>query len=172
MVEFYFSHQIGFALFGVAALILSVALAVVSFRTMRRAKRLEDRLEALFGGKKATDLEKLITDQAKALKGFDKEIQELYNISNTVNTRSQRGLHKIGITRFNASADIGGEQSFVVALLDGANSGVVISSLHTHSGTQFHVKPVVKGKEFGRELTEEEIKAVRTAHPQKRVKNV
>ena len=58
---------------------------------------------------------------------------------------------------------MGGDQSFSVALLDGENSGVVISALHTREGNRVYAKPVEKGKAVKYPLTEEEQEAIKKA---------
>jgi hypothetical protein len=75
----------------------------------------------------------------------------------------QKSIHKVGIIRFNPFKDIGGDQSFALALLDGKNSGIVISSLHTREGTRIYSKPIIKGESEKYTLTEEEKQAIKTA---------
>ena len=79
-------------------------------------------------------------------------------------------IHKVGIIRFNPFGDIGGDQSFSVALLDGKNTGIVISSLHTKEGTRVYSKPIVKGEADKYVLTEEEKKVVKIAMQKKPTK--
>jgi hypothetical protein len=58
--------------------------------------------------------------------------------------------------RFNPFKEVGGNQSYAVALLNGKNSGVVFSSLHTREGTRAYAKPVKNGSADGFPFTEEE----------------
>jgi hypothetical protein len=69
----------------------------------------------------------------------------------------------VSVLRFNPFKEVGGNQSFCVALLDGKNSGVVISSLHTREGTRVYAKPVIAGNADGFPLTEEEKTAIAQA---------
>src|SRR3990167_9470903 len=55
-------------------------------------------------------------------------------------------IQKIGLVRFNPFKDTGGDQSFILALVDRENTGVVISSLHTRTWTRWYAKGVIKGK--------------------------
>lgn len=70
---------------------------------------------------------------------------------------------KIGFFRFNPYRETGGDQSFVLALLDGHDNGFVVSSLHGRTGTRIYAKPVEKGNGAGYELSAEEKKAVALA---------
>lgn len=69
-------------------------------------------------------------------------------------------IQKIGLIRFNPFKDTGGDQSFILALVDAENTGVVISSLHTRTGTRWYAKGIVRGKGVEHELSKEEEKAL------------
>lgn len=72
-------------------------------------------------------------------------------------------IQKIGLVRFNPFKDTGGDQSFVLSLVDGNDTGVIISGLYTRSGTRWYAKKVVKGKSIGHDLSDEEKKSLREA---------
>lgn len=72
-------------------------------------------------------------------------------------------IQKIGLLRFNPFKDTGGDQSFIVSILDGKNTGVVISGLHSRVGTRWYAKRVVEGLGVEHELSEDEKKAVEGA---------
>lgn len=79
-------------------------------------------------------------------------------------------LQKVSLVRFNPFADTGGNQSFVLALLDKKDTGVVINSLHSRSGTRWYAKKVIDGKGSEHELSEEEEKAIKQAQKLSRKK--
>ena len=64
--------------------------------------------------------------------------------------------------RFNPFSDTGGDQSFSIALLDGAGDGLVISSLFGRSETRVFAKPV-QGGQSKYTLTDEEQEAIQLA---------
>lgn len=72
-------------------------------------------------------------------------------------------IQKIGLVRFNPFKDTGGDQSFILSLVDGNNTGVIISGLYARSGTRWYAKRVVKGKSAEHELSEEEKRALKEA---------
>lgn len=72
-------------------------------------------------------------------------------------------IQKIGLLRFNPFKDTGGDQSFILTLVDGKDTGVVISGLYSRSGTRWYAKKVVEGKGLDHELSEEEKRAVKEA---------
>lgn len=77
--------------------------------------------------------------------------------------QSLKHLQKVSLKRFNPYQDTGGDQSFTVALLDGQNSGMVITSLHSRAGTRVFAKPVLDGKENQFEFSKEEKEVVEQA---------
>jgi hypothetical protein len=72
-------------------------------------------------------------------------------------------IQKVGLVRFNPFKDTGGDQSFILSLVDGNDTGVVISGLYSRAGTRWYAKKVVQGKGMEYELSEEEKKALKEA---------
>lgn len=73
--------------------------------------------------------------------------------------RSLGHIQKVGVVRFNPFPETGGNQSFALSLLDGADSGVVILSLHGREGTRIYLKQVKHGRS-GTQLSKEEEQAI------------
>jgi hypothetical protein len=119
--------------------------------------------EDFFSGGKTGNLEDLLITHSKTLKVLDKDIQELYKISNQINSLAFRGFHKMGIIRFNPFKDVGGDQSFAIAILDGKNNGITLSSLYGRDGARFYAKSIMEGKSEKNPLTEEEKEAIKIA---------
>lgn len=63
---------------------------------------------------------------------------------------------KIGLNRFNPFQDIGGDQSFVLCLLDNHNSGAIITSLHNRDTTRVYAKHIINGQSDQQSLSSEE----------------
>ncbi|MBI5614142.1 DUF4446 family protein [Candidatus Gottesmanbacteria bacterium] len=73
-------------------------------------------------------------------------------------------LQHIGLVRFNPFSDTGGSQSFTLALLDGHQSGLVMTSLYARSGHRWYIKQIEKGKGKDIQLSKEEQEAIAHAH--------
>ncbi len=154
----------GAVLFG--SLLLSGLALLLIVLLFREQRLLERKLMFFFSGKDAKNLETVLTEQLEETQSLDRDIQELFHAVEKLRTLSLKGLHKHSVLRFNPFKEVGSNQSFSVALLDGENSGVIVSSLHTREGTRVYAKPVEKGKDAGFPFTEEEknviLKAART----------
>lgn len=69
-------------------------------------------------------------------------------------------LAQLSLKRFNPFSDTGGDQSFMLSILDGNKDGVVITSLHSRENTRFYVKSVKGGEGIEHPLSKEEQKIV------------
>jgi len=69
-------------------------------------------------------------------------------------------LQHMVLKRFNPFGDTGGDQSFILAILDGNKDGVVITSLHSRENTRFYVKSLKGGVGTDHPLSEEEQKII------------
>lgn len=70
-------------------------------------------------------------------------------------------LQKIGFKRFNPFTDTGGNQSFILSLLDEKGTGVVISSLHSRENTRVYAKRIENGKCPDQVLSKEEQQVIK-----------
>lgn len=67
---------------------------------------------------------------------------------------------KVNITRFNPFEELGGEQSFILSILDKDNSGAILTSLHNRDITRLYAKGIKKGKGDNITLSKEEKLAI------------
>lgn len=114
---------------------------------------------------KNTDKENLtrvldkIIDQLRLEK---EDLQEVRRGLDLFRQDSIRFVQKVGLVRFNPFADTGGDQSFVLAILDGSNSGVILTSLHNRGNTRWYAKNIILGKGVDFDLSDEEKKAIKS----------
>ena len=91
-----------------------------------------------------------------------RDLDELGARTAVVETAQRRALQRTGLVRFNPFEDTGGNQSFALALLDAQGSGIVVSSLHSRTGTRVYGKAITAGKAEAA-LSNEEGEALRLA---------
>jgi len=104
-------------------------------------------------------MENLLKDVSLA----KKDIENLKSYCDKIQKEGLLHIQKIGLVRFNPFKDTGGDQSFILSLVDGSDTGVIISGLYARSGTRWYAKRIVKGKSIDHELSEEEKKALKEA---------
>jgi len=109
-----------------------------------------------------TIMETLLKDVSIARKDIDN--LELY--CDKIQKDGLLHIQKIGLVRFNPFKDTGGDQSFILSLVDGNDTGVIISGLYARSGTRWYAKRIIKGKSVEHGLSDEEKKALDAAKVQ------
>jgi hypothetical protein len=142
-------------LFGVLFLLMAIALIFIV--------RIEIRMRKLFKGSKALTLESLMADIIARVEYLGKQGE----FHNTHLANLDQQLQKLGrgvkLIRFNPFPDMGGTQSFAVAIINEKGDGVVFSSLYSRERMSVFAKPITAGKS-DIELTPEEASVVADAH--------
>lgn len=108
---------------------------------------------------KGESLVKLLDQLMKKEKDNQAAIRDLSQELTETKDWGQFHLQKMGIVRFNPFKDTGGDHSFSVALLDGKDTGLILTGLHTRERTRLYLKAVKKGKSE-HDLSREEKEAV------------
>lgn len=157
MINFLINNQITFLF--ITALILLIAWNILlSLKTWRIKKK----LKTFFNGKNASDLEGVLFEEIKRLKKAESNIEELFKSSKILKKITYQTIQKVSVIRFNPFKETGGDQSFVIALLDSRDNGLIISSLFTREGTRVYTKPIESGQSTY-PLSKEEIEALKKA---------
>jgi len=124
--------------------------------------KIKRKMKIFLKGKKVKDIEEVVFEQLKRMQGIEKDIKALSRWNKDLQKMCDISITRVGVVRFNPFKDTGGDQSFVIALLDSNNSGVILSSLYTREGTRVYTKPVEKGKSKYN-FTKEEEQAIKQA---------
>lgn len=145
--------SLGLAVFSLIILIFLIVLAVKlsklnakykKFMTGATGENLEQQVLSRF-----SDIDRLKTDS----KQLDSELKKVKD--NLLMT-----YQKIGIVKYDAFKEMGGKLSFVLALLDKNNNGILFNSVHSsREGCYTYLKEIIKGESF-LELSEDEKKAL------------
>lgn len=110
----------------------------------------------------AADLKQILT---KVLSREEENSLKTADLAKKINWLEEDGrehVQKVAIVRFNPFKELGGDHSFSLAILNGEDSGIVITSLHTRDRTRVYMKDIKKGKS-GFELSQEEKKVLAIA---------
>ena len=103
-----------------------------------------------------------LREVVKQVKELEERLKEVTEELSAFKKASRKAVKKIGIVRFNPFGEIGGDQSFSLALLDEEDNGVVVTSHYGREMNRVYAKSIKKG---GSEhtLSKEEREAIRTA---------
>lgn len=141
--------------------ILLVWVAVMQIRV----SRLLGRYLSLMRGQDGAHLEDILESYLEQASATAQQVQELDKASKQLQKAAKNTLQHIGIVRYDAFPDMGGEQSFSIAIVDGHGTGVVISSLAGRQIQRTYAKPL-KRWESEHTLTDEEKEAIAHAYRQ------
>lgn len=94
-----------------------------------------------------------------------KDIQSIYKTIDELSKDGALHLQRLGIVRFNPFSDTGGSQSFTIAILDGKDNGIVMTSLYARTGNRWYIKHIKLGISEDVELSKEEQSAIKKARP-------
>lgn len=155
MREFLFTFQGLLILLAVLFLWL-LSLSFFIFKISRHYSRLT-------AGITKKDLKSVLNEVLNSIGENKKEIHKLGEKSQILEKEGKFHLQKIGFMRYNPFKSTGGDQSFILSILDDHNNGVVITSLHSRETTRVYAKRVKEGVEEKHELADEERKIIKEA---------
>ncbi|KKP67067.1 MAG: hypothetical protein UR66_C0023G0002 [Candidatus Moranbacteria bacterium GW2011_GWE1_35_17] len=159
-----------YLLSGILVLILiSFTLNIILFLKL---KKINQSAQNFFSGKNGKDLEEVLSSQYKLILKNEKDIKELFDGYEKIFNIAAKGIQKVGVVRYNPFKDMGGNQSFSIAMLDRDNSGLIISTLATRDGVRVFSKSIINGECNDFPLIEEEKRAIKVAKTSKKVATV
>lgn len=120
-------------------------------------------LKKLFPISSERDIRRKFEEVVKEIESFDKNLESFKNKLGFIERDGIKHVQKVELMRYNPYEDTGGDQSFSIALLNNLGDGIVITSLHSRSGTRVFAKPVTKGKSSTYDFSQEEINLITKA---------
>lgn len=131
-------------LFIAAYALVLILIIIVIIQTVKLSK-LSKRYKKFMLGKNAKSLEKEIEgifEDNKFIKASTeknrKDIQSLYR-------KLEGTFQKVGIVKYDAFNQVGGQLSFSLALLDENDNGFILNSVHSTEGCYSYTKEIKKG---------------------------
>ena len=116
--------------------------------------------------KNSKELPKDVREVLEKFGKLEERFEKLSSDLSKLREEDKLSVQRVGIVRFNPFSESGGDQSFSIALLNGKNDGVVITSLYTRGENRVYGKPIKDGKsEY--QLSEEEKTAMAKAEENK-----
>lgn len=148
-----FLNQIGLGFFdlgylliavGVLAILMIVIIILLSIQ-ISKAGKLKKRLDKFLIGKDGMSLEEDIAglcEDNKFLKSStDKNKKDIRNLYK----RLESAYQKMGLVKYDAFNQMGGQLSFSLALLDENNNGFILNSVHSTDGCYSYTKEIKNG---------------------------
>lgn len=139
--------------------VLIIALIVISGFLFWYSLKANKKIDKLLENGKIKDFKDIFLSQKDKNDDLEKQLKEAFLKIENLEKISEKTIQKIGIVRFDPFNELGGKQSFAIAILDDGNNGFILSSLIIKEGNKVYAKPVKDGKsEYV--LSNEEIEAI------------
>ena len=139
-----------------------IVFVTVTFLQNLKIKRLMNRYESFMNGKDAENLGDAIEENFKQMNEIQKDYEETKKDIDETLQRMKSTFHKMGIVKYDAFKEMGGNLSFTLCLLDDMNTGFILNTMHGRDSSYTYVKEIIKGEAYAT-LGEEEKEALEKA---------
>lgn len=128
----------------------------------QRLRTMQARYHAAVGGRDGLDIETQLGEVHTRGRTNSERLDEIEATIQTLTNALAGRAGRVGVIRYNPFAEAGGDQSFALAIVNDAGTGVVVSSLHNRDATRVYAKPLSNG-DSKYQLTDEEHDAIQRA---------
>ena len=125
--------------------VLSLVLLVVVIICIIKMNKLYRRYDIFMRGKDAETMEGTIMDILDELRELRAKDRASKDAMKMLSKQVHSSFQKFGYVKYNAFKGMGGNLSFVIAMLDGDNTGFVLDVVHSREGCYIYLKQVEKG---------------------------
>ena len=149
----------------IVLLIMQVVFIGIVINLQMKHKRMQAKYQIFMRGKDSKSLEKGFLEQFKTVEKLERAVKQNTRDIDTIYKRMKTHYQKIGIVRYDAFQEMGGNLSFVLTMLDENNNGWVFNAMHSREGCYTYIKEIIKGESY-MELGEEERESLKKAMKQ------
>ena len=154
------SFDIGYLL--LIMIILSIVLIILVILLFVKSSKLKKRLDKLTAGKDCRSLEQDIVGLFEDNKFLKASAEKNKKDMRILTKKLEAAYQKMGLVKYDAFNQMGGQLSFSLCLLDDNNIGFIINSVHSTEGCYSYTKEIKAG-ESAIDLGEEEAEALSIA---------
>ena len=147
---------------GVDPAYLIILLFVIQFvligfliRLQMKYNKMRSNYQTFMKGKDGKSIEQSVLDRFRAFDKLERIVRENSRDIDTLYRMNRKNYQKVGIVKYDAFHEMGGNLCFVLTMLDEDNNGWIFNAMHSREGCYTYIKEVVKGESYI-ELAEEE----------------
>lgn len=142
--------------------ILVVILIILIFVIIYKMNIMSRKYSALMSGKKGADLEKVIRIRFKEMDQVKANAKRVTKEHKEIKKHLSSCFSKYGLVKYDAFNEMAGKLSFVIALLNDDNTGIILNAMHSREGCFTYAKEIIKGESYI-PLSDEEKEALERA---------
>ena len=146
ILEFNINYQLILSVVGTVLAVLLAFLILQFFWLRAKVNRLYRKYKYFMMGEDGGSIEMKLSTEVRELRDMVESSQSMLHQQELLATMQLKSFQKIGLVRYDAFDETGDKLSFSLALLDGKNNGVVLSSLAGHDSSRIYAKAVTGGE--------------------------
>lgn len=133
-----------------------VVIFILLLSTLISLVKLKKKYKKFMGGKDSKTLEEKFLDEFKTLDAVTEENRIIKIAIKKISERQKMCYSKMSLVKYDAFEETSGKLSFVLALLNDDNNGIIINSVYSlRSGCYVYAKEIINGESY-KVLTDEE----------------
>ena len=142
--------------------VLVVLLIILTIVQAFKIRVMNQKYAMLMSGKKGADLEKIIRIRFKEMDKVKANARRVTKEHKDIQNHLSSCISKYALVKYDAFNEMAGKLSFVIALLNKDNSGIVLNAMHSREGCFTYAKEIINGESYI-PLSEEEKEALAQA---------
>ncbi len=142
--------------------ILVVVEFVLLWRVVQDSKRTRAKWGALLDGQSGRNLEAVLYDHLRERLALEEKVRDSEQRIQVLEEKMATSKRHVGLVRYDAFEDVGGSQSFALAVFDDQGNGAIVNSLVGRTDCRVYCKPLISGRS-DRSLSQEEVRAMEDA---------
>ncbi|MCS6830175.1 MAG: DUF4446 family protein [Armatimonadota bacterium] len=145
-----------------ASVVVHIVWALVLILLVVQMRSVSKRLQRLTAGATGASLEKVLVDHLARVEEVDTRQRQMEQRVSALEAQIPLCVQYVGLVRYDAFEDVGGQQSFSLAMLDALQNGMILTSVYSRTDVRVYAKAIRRGQP-SHPLSEEELQALRTA---------
>ncbi|TCS81860.1 DUF4446 family protein [Pectinatus cerevisiiphilus] len=130
----------------IAAMAVLILIAyIIAVVLMVKLGNMKSRYKEMMRGSNTENLEQMLLEHMHKVKDITEQNAEIKEENKQIRDILQNVVQKVGVVRFSAFDDVGGDLSYAVALLDRTNTGIILSGIFSRNSSITYMKPVDQG---------------------------
>lgn len=146
-----------------ASIFIGLICLILLIVNYSKTNKLIKKYNRLMKGADNKNLEAMLISHLDTIEDGLSRLDDIEADLKNQNARLKKCTQNIGLVRYNAFDQMGGDQSFSVALLDDRGDGFVLTNLYGRNSSSTFAKPV-KLRQSTYPLTNEEMEAIERAY--------
>ncbi len=139
--------DLGYLVIAMAAVIFILLIMIIMLLVqMGKVKKLRKRMDKFMAGKDGKSLEQDMAALFQDNQSLKEITSENKKDIRTLFKNMESAYQKMGLVKYDAFNQMGGQLSFCLALLDENNNGIILNSVHSAEGCYCYTKQIKLGE--------------------------